>query len=203
MVRIIHQQQTSKKLPVQAELTMNLIGMYLAQKPEAVKELLSDYGVSMSEPALQNELVSKLIWAIGQNNKRFNYELSKLIIAEATKDNSNSYDHFDFGALFGKKGENDTGGGIQIGADPISAVAGALGSVANLIGAKGKRKEAEKQARMQTLQGMMALKATQEQNKPKSQQWKIVIALIAVIGMVAVAFLIVNGKKNVKQNQLA
>lgn len=202
MVRIIHQ-QPSKKLPVQAELTMNLIGMYLAQKPEAVKKLLSDYGVSMSEPALQNELVSKLIWAIGQNNKRFNYELSKLIIAEATKDNSNSYDHFDFGALLGKKGENDTGGGIQIGADPISAVAGALGSVANLIGAKGKRKEAEKQARMQTLQGMMALKATQEQNKPKSQQWKIVIALIAVIGMVAVAFLIVNGKKNVKQNQLA
>jgi len=197
MVRIVNKQPRNKKLPQQAEITLHMLGLFIAKNPNLIKKLLSDYGVKISTKPGAKELSDKIIKAIGDGNNQFNKDLTKLIIEELVK--SDHYSNFDFKSLLSGKGgaENGDDSGRKAGGGIFSNVLGAVGKLTNLIGKGKDRKLAEQQMRSQTMQGMLAYKAQQDalaaqkgKGKDKGNQNLIIIAVVAVI-LIALGIVIV------------
>ncbi|MCB9448685.1 MAG: hypothetical protein H6585_10110 [Flavobacteriales bacterium] len=165
--------------------TLALIGVLIAESPEKVKRFLNAYGIQTSEKPKPDELSNKILYAIGKNSKQFNYELARLITRQVIP--IDGQDSFDFSAFNG-----DEGGGpnVTVGVDPVSAIAGAVGSIASLFGNAQKKKMAKDQARSMTLQSLFAYKQQQEQAKASAQQGNRQMMLVKVIGGMALLALL-------------
>ncbi|MBL6444673.1 hypothetical protein JMN32_00025 [Fulvivirga sp. 29W222] len=181
MVKIVRPQaEHSRILP---ETVFSLLGIVLANEPLQVKGLLKKYGYMVSEPANYKSLTDAVIAAMASNNKAFAYDLARLIARQVVPDGFDGFDNF------GTAG----GGGVTVGTDPISAIAGAIGSVANLFGNAQQKKMMKKQAGAQTMNTLFAYKAQQEQQaaamQAEARRHANQMATLKVIGLVATGLL--------------
>lgn len=182
MVKIVKpQMEANGILP---ETVFSLLGVVLANEPLQLKGLLKKYGYTVSEPASYKTLTDAVIEAMATNNKSFAYDLARLIARQVVPDGVDGFDNF---------GEAAGGGGVTVGTDPISAIAGAIGSVANLFGNAQKKKMMKKQAGAQTMNTIFAYKAQQEQQaaamQAEARRHANQMATIKVIGLVAAGLL--------------
>lgn len=201
MVRIINQEQPKQQaetpLTEKSKALLQIIGIIIADKPKAVRELMEEYSVEFSENPDEKELTEKLISAIGECNKQFNNDLGRLIL-DCTLESE--YDGFDFKSLF-KKGEDSGGeesGGSGGGGGGIWAgIGNAIGGIAGSIGS-GRR--AREEATSKTLQGIYAYKAqlaSNEQNKGKGKR-QMIIALFIVLGLLLALMAFLSKKQEPK-----
>ena len=201
MVRIINNEKVKPKEPEamlneKSKALLQIIGIIIADNPKAIRELLEEYSIELSENPTDEELTDKLLSAIGECNNEFNNDLASIIL-DCTLESS--YDRFDFKSLFKKggdsggeeSGESSGGGGLWAG------IANAVGGIAGSIGS-GKR--AREEATSKTLQGIYAYKAqlaANEHGKGKNKMYML-IALFVLLGL-AVAAIAYYTKKQSQQ----
>lgn len=204
MVRIINNEKVKPKEPEamlneKSKALLQLIGIIIADNPKAIRDILEEYSIELSENPTDKELTDKLLSAIGECNKEFNNDLARVIL-DCTLESS--YDSFDFKSLFNKggdsgaeeNGESSGGGG---GGGLWAGIANAVGGIAGSIGS-GKR--AREEATSKTLQGIYAYKAqlaANEQDKGKNKMYML-IALFVLLGL-AVAAIAYYTKKQSQQ----
>lgn len=205
MVRIINLEQAKNQEPATAparneksEALLQVIGIIISEKPEAIIELLADYSVTFGKEPSDKELVDTVLSAIGECDLDFNSDLASIIL-DCTLEST--YDSFDFKSLFSKNKDADASaettqssgggnGGLWAG------IANAVGSIGGAIGQGLKGRQARDQASATTLQGMYAYKsqlAANEQSKGKNNLY-VLLAILAVAGL-AVTALIYFGRK--------
>lgn len=204
MVRIINNEKVKPKEPEamlneKSKALLQIIGIIIADNPKAIRELLEEYSIELSEIPTDEDLTEKLLSAIGECNKEFNNDLASIIL-DCTLESS--YDSFDFKSLFKKggdsggeeSGESSGGGG---GGGLWAGIANAVGGIAGSIGS-GKR--AREEATSKTLQGIYAYKAqlaANEKGKGKNKMFML-IALFVLLGL-AVAAIAYYTKKQSQQ----
>lgn len=181
---------------------LHKLGRAIIEQPKALQKLLQSYGYRISLHDTEDAIIEDVISIIAGESSAFHLALSTLI----TKDHE---DQFNLGEVLGKPSGQ---GGVTIGADPVSAVAGAIGSIANLVGSAKQHKLAQRQASAQTLNAMLAyqsqqaalqqqrqqqmLQAKVQQNKATQQKQLLkILGAVVVIGMVAI-FLMRDHKKH-------
>ncbi|MCC6600871.1 MAG: hypothetical protein IT223_09385 [Crocinitomicaceae bacterium] len=203
MVRIINNEKVKPKEPEamlneKSKALLQIIGIIIADNPKAIRELLEEYSIELSESPTDEDLTDKLLSAIGECNNEFNNDLASIIL-DCTLESS--YDSFDFKSLFKKGGESggeesgeSSGGG---GGGLWAGIANAVGGIAGSIGS-GKR--AREEATSKTLQGIYAYKAqlaANEHGKGKNKMYML-IALFVLLGL-AVAAIAYYTKKQSQQ----
>lgn len=202
MVRIINQEKPKEpeaKLTEKSKALLQIIAIIIADKPKAVQELLEGYSIEFSEKPDEKELTDKLLSAIGECDKHFNNDLTRIIL-DCTLENE--YDGFDFKSLF-KKGEDSGGeesgsGGGGGGGGLWAGIGNAIGGIAGSIGS-GKR--AREEATYKTLQGIYSYRAqlaANEQNKGKNKK-QMIIALFVILGLALLAAAYFSNKKQPQQ----
>lgn len=211
MVRIVNEEQPQVIQPIpeqslseKSQLLLQVIGVVIADKPEAIRDLLNDYSVSFDGEPSETELVDTLLLAIGEYDPDFNGDLASIIL-DCTLDSS--YDSFDLKSVFKKKdgeakadnsaasGNNAGGGGLWAG------IANAVGGIGNAIGQGIKGKQAKDQATTNTIQGIYAYRTQQAanaQSKGKNNTY-ILIAICVVVGLAVTALLYFNSKPKAPQ----
>lgn len=197
MVRIVNQEQpkspqpaTAPALSERSKVLLQVTGIVIAHKPQAIRELLEDYSVTFEKEPTEKELVDTLLSALAECNREFNNDLATMILDCTLED---PYDSFDFKSLFSKNKDAEAGtenaqasgggGGLWAG------IANAVGSVGGAIGQGLKGKQARDQATANTLQGMYAYKTQQaanEQSKSKNKVY-VLLAVFALAGLAVVA----------------
>ena len=121
------------------------LGALIATKPKSLIRLLHAYGYPVPKGATDRILIQHTLRALKEQKRAFSLAIGRLLVG--------SEDHFT-----GKGGGSKSGGelpGITVGADPVSAVAGAVSSIANLVGFSQNQKQQDKQLRQQTLQHLL------------------------------------------------
>lgn len=154
------------------------IGAILAEKPIQLFQLLQKHGFEVGSKMSHQELGSLVISVIAEQNQEFNYDLAQLIIHQESE-----YD------TFFKKASGSQSSPINVGADPVSAVAGAIGSIFSFAGSLQNQKAQKKQARKETLFGMMnsinqkeeAQRASVESAKQQKLYWRLGILTATTI----------------------
>lgn len=214
MVRIINQEQQPKaKTPApEAPLTekskalLQVIGIVIADKPKAIRELLEDYSISFEKEPTEKELVDLLLTAIGECDPEFNNDLASIIL-DCTLENS--YDSFDFKSMFSKAKDADAGAdnsasaGGGGGGGLWAGIANAVGGIGGAIGQGIKGKQNRDQATANTIQGIYAYKSQQaatEQSKGKNKIYMLLL-LFVVVGL-AITALVYFNRKQAPQPQL-
>lgn len=157
MVRIVTNEPVTEGLTEEAKITLGLLGVVIADHPEKVRKLLRDFGIETREKPTSRELTAKVFYGIEKQGKRFSVELAKVIADKLPK--PVNYDSFNAEDAAGAV----EGANITVGSDPVSAIAGAIGSIASIFGNAQKKKLMKQQASSQTLSTMLAYKAQQEQ----------------------------------------
>lgn len=124
-----------------------LVGKTIATNPAGVENLLRQHNLLVNQKADSDTLVNGIMNGLNVNNARFKNDLTELLSGK------DEYDNF------------------------INAIAGAVSSVANVVGGAQKNKAIKlqakatrEQAKSQTLQSLLAYKAQQEQNKMEKQK---------------------------------
>lgn len=202
MVRIIKNKLADKHTN-QTRFLLDLLALYIADEPDRVARLLNEFGYTLSKNLTGKELTNKVFLAIEKQGRPFHLALARLLstkIKPTPANEADQEDGFDLGPLLsgaagaGTSSGTSAGGGITVGADPVSAIAGAVGSIANLFGNKQRQKILKDQARSQTLQTMLAYKAQKEAetasrqaaqvSRAKQEQLIKLVGGIAVVGVV-------------------
>lgn len=208
MVRIINQEQPKAKTPEpEAPLTekskalLQVIGIVIADKPTAIRQLLEDYSISFEKEPTEKELVDMLLTAIGECDPEFNSDLASIIL-DCTLENS--YDSFDFKSMFSKNKDADAGadnsasaGGGGGGGGLWAGIANAVGGIGGAIGQGIKGKQNREQATANTIQGIYAYKSQQaatEQSKGKNKIYML-LWLFVVVGLAITALVYFNRKQ--------
>lgn len=201
MVRIINQEKPKEqqvKLDEKSNALLQLVGIIIADKPKAIQKLLEEYSVEFTENPTDKDLTEKLLSAIGEDNKEFNYDLAQIILDSTLE---SEYDSFDIKSLFNKGGgsaeEESAGSG---GGGIIGGITNAIGGIAGSIGA-GKR--AREEATSKTLQGIYSYKAqlaANEQGKGKNKMYML-IALFVLLGFALAAIAYYMKKQSQQQLQ--
>ena len=130
------------------DVVLSEVHKILDKSPEVLIETLNKSGQAISKNASKKEIVHLTVENL-YDNPKFRENISALIITG----NENQYNNAD-GALMGKlqglfsKSSSDSSGGastpqVTVGADPISAIAGAIGSVFSFAKSKGDAKTAK------------------------------------------------------------
>lgn len=211
MVRIVNEEQPQviepapeQPLTEKSKLLLQVIGVVIADRPDAIRDLLDDYSVTFDSDPDETELVDTLLSAIGECDSDFNSDLASIIL-DCTLDSS--YDSFDLKSVFKKKdgdakadssaasGGNAGGGGLWAG------IANAVGGIGNAIGQGIKGKQAKDQATTNTIQGIYAYRTQQAanaQSKGKNNT-NILIAICVVVGLAVAALLYFNRKPEAPQ----
>jgi hypothetical protein len=174
------------KLNKQEVAIFRLVGMAIADQPEKLKMLLAKYGVDVPEKPKGSELTDATIYSMGENNPKFNHELAMILVSQIIPDN---YDSF--------KGKDLLGGAMS--GNPVSSIAGAIGSIFDFAGGLTNRKAKKDQARRESMMSIMMMddqesqRAANQQALLIQQQMKTtagvnkmkIIKVVGVIGLVA------------------
>ena len=175
------------------DVVLSEVHKILDKSPEVLIETLNKSGQAISKNASKKEIVHLTVENL-YDNPKFRENISALIITG----NENQYNNAD-GALMGKLQGLFGGGGsggdgssapkVTVGADPISAIAGAIGSVFSFAKA-GKDAKSAKEADKRKLQ--MALLG---EDGSKKTNW-LPIVLIGGILLIGgtVAYISLKGK---------
>ena len=210
MVRIINQEQPKVQtlsteattLTEKSKALLQVIGIVIADKPKAIRQLLEDYSLSFEKDLTEKELVNTLLSAIGECDPEFNKDLASIIL-DCTLENS--YDSFDFKSMFSKTKDADagadsnaSGGGNTNGGGGLWAgIANAVGGIGGAIGQGIKGKQNRDQATANTIQGIYAYKSQQaatEQSKGKNKIYMMLL-LFVVVGIAITALVYFNRKQ--------
>ncbi len=166
MVRVIKTQ-----LPAQyttaTKSVLDLVAVFIVDHQQQVRRLLASYGIQVAPSSNGKQLTHQVLWAIETKGKSFHRALAKELYQHMGRPTSTE-DSFNVGAMLSGQGTSTPereNSGITIGADPVSAIAGAVGSIASLFGNKQKKKLLKMQANSHTLQTMLAYKAQQSANQ--------------------------------------
>lgn len=126
-------------------VVLSKISKLIEKEPSLLIKALKDSGVKVSEKATKIELIDKSVEGL-HNSEKFRTELAKSLVSGSPK----------FSNAVGD-GSGVSTPNVTVGADPISAIAGAIGSIFSFGSSikQGKdQKEADKRAlQMQLLQG--------------------------------------------------
>lgn len=150
------------------------LSILIAERPESIQGLLKAHDIDLAAGWNDKELIDQVLHEIELNDLAFRTDLAQLINHYFQ---SNSSDAF-------------TGsGGIPV--DPISAVAGALGSIGNIFSQAQQNKLYKKEARAQTYSNLLAYQsmkrqlAAEQQAREQSHKTKTVSFQIAGVILVA------------------
>lgn len=134
------------------DVVLSEVHKILDKSPEVLIETLNKSGQAISKNASKKEIVHLTVENL-YDNPKFRENISALIITG----NENQYNNADgalmgkLQGLFSKVGGGSTGGStggasapqVTVGADPISAIAGAIGSIFSFAKSKGDAKTAK------------------------------------------------------------
>ncbi len=140
-------------LSAQQLAVLKLLGTLIAHSPKLLVALLLDFRVDVPEEATSSELTELTMIQIERNDAAFNRKLAKLMLKEVT----------------GTEDAFDGGGGVTVGADPVSAIAGAVGSIFNVAGGLIGKKERKKAARRESMRSTMMLFQQREDQQRQAQ----------------------------------
>ena len=133
-------------LTKEAEITLGLLGVVIADHPEQIRQLLREFGVDTSNKPTARELTNKVIYAIDTRGKEVHWELARVLYAKLPpQDEYNSYE-----------GEEQEDGYVNL-------IMGAIGGIGNAIGSIKSKKQKRAEASQKTMSTIMAYKAQQEQ----------------------------------------
>jgi hypothetical protein len=205
MVRIVGQKEKPKpeikqapRLSYKSNVLLQVMGIIIADKPEAIRGLLEDYGFELLENISDQELSDKLLQAISSGNAELHQELAELIL-DNTLDSS--YDDFDFKSLLGNTNQSNASPDTQ---NNPGGLLGNITSTVNDIGNTISQQISQKrQASSQTLQGIMAYRQQQAQtdqskNKTKNQM---LIGLFFLLGICVLAIAASSRRRQLIQRQ--
>lgn len=189
MVRIVEpspsNQKGTPKLNKQEVAIFRLVGIAIADQPQKLKSLLAAHGIDVPEKPKGSELTEATIYAISQNNKAFNKQLAELLADQVVPDENDSFNTKDLAGA--AEGTN-----VTVGSDPVSAIAGAIGSIFSFAGNLSNRKAQKEQARKESMMSLMMMNNQQEQ-MAANQQMQVnanasktkIIKIVGVIGLIA------------------
>ena len=124
-----------------AEDGLLYLGWVVAHRARPLERLLERYAIQMPIQPTDQVLTQALLLALAEKGKAFRRDLSMLA------GNDSFYDHF--------SGDSPSMPGVTVGADPVSAIAGAVGSIANVVGFAQQKKNLEKQGRQASLKALL------------------------------------------------
>ena len=153
------------------------IGQLIVEDGEAVRLLLSKFGIKVNSDKVK-DLSRAVLYGIDKKGKQFHYKLAALLLsqrADYLKTTHSAYDSFADGGL--------------------GLVAGMIGSVANLVGAKQQKQLQQQQARSAILSQALAFKKAEQDrlllekqrqlNTKKKINWtKTAISMALALGVV-------------------
>ena len=155
-------------LTQQQKLGMELIGKLISTERAFLINLLESYGWSLDPNVSAKTLTGIVLETLEHKGAEFVNELIQRFDLES---------HF-----------TGTNSPVQLGADPISAVAGAIGSVANLVQTATNRKQIKKQAQAATLTALLHARTPQQiiysPPRPKRKVWPWIIGGIVLLGSI-------------------
>lgn len=158
---------------------LGLIGNFVQTQPRKLKWFLRSWGVLIPREADHEELFDVVVDALSEKRPEFSRQLVELILWKPSD------------AFLPEDSQ------VNIGADPVSAIAGAVGSIADLIRASKQKKTLAEQSRNALLQQVLAGRnsASQPPTAPakRAKGWKRYLPTISIagLGLVLALFLLV------------
>tara|TARA_R110000868_G_scaffold287181_1_gene547587 strand:- start:167 stop:850 length:684 start_codon:yes stop_codon:yes gene_type:complete len=193
-----------------AKAFSEMLAVTVAEIPEKVIALLKYYEIQIRDNATEKELITVVVEKVAKQDRDFNMHLEQLILIALPELKSiSNYDNFgDLGALFGggSGGNKLVQGATEVGTSTASGAAGggivgaALGAIGGIFSfatsTKQEKIEKEKASAM-TFSSLMQYKSAKLNGKGSGQKTItiIVIAAIALVGVVATVMLIQKNKK--------
>lgn len=144
MVRVVSE---VPKIDSKAGMVLKLLGIVIAERPAEVKKLLEKHRITVSAKPQAAELTAKVMLGIEKGGGPFHTDLAGLLSGKLEDDQYFSFDPIS-----------------------ISAISGAIGSIASVFGAGQQRKLAQQQASAQTMDSIMQYKAAQEMAQQMAEQ---------------------------------
>ena len=184
MVRIVQEKpKAPTELDNQGKAIFKLLGIVVADQPNKLKTLLYKYGVNVDPKPSSSQLTEAVIYAISKNDKQFNTDLAKIFAKQIIPDEN---DTFNTGDLAGAAKDTN----VTVGSDPVSAIAGAIGSIFSFAGSLSNQKNLKNQARQQSMQSMMLFQSQKDQAASKIQSDSNKAKVIKIVGILAVVALL-------------
>ena len=171
-----------------------------------ILDMMADYTPVPED--ITNGQAAELYIQLLEENPEFVYRISELAIKdEFSSINGGEYRNAFGGGLsglFGGGGQAGNGGqsgqaggtsdsGVTIGADPVSAIAGAIGSIFGFAGSIIDRKSNREQARYDLLNNIIALDRQRQTTDPT--QKTLIMVLVGGLGLLGI-ILLMGGKKS-------
>ena len=153
MLRLVAHQEA--EFTEDANLAFELLGALIETKPEAVATLLHQHNIVVSKQPGPKELTRKLLYLIEHSNASTRWQIAKAIANILPQQ---EYENFNQ--------SNAEGPNLTVGADPVSAIAGAIGSIANVVNHAQNKKQLQRQASANTLNALFAFRASQQPATP-------------------------------------
>ena len=137
------------------QLGLNLIGQLISQDRDYLISLLKRYGWALDPRISAKTLTGVILETLEYAGDTFGKELTTRLLGESN--------------FTGNKPQ------VNVGADPISAIAGAIGSVASLVQSATNRKQIKQQAQAATLTALIQARTPQQivYSPPPSRRRKI------------------------------
>lgn len=150
------------------------LGILIAEYPDQIERLLKVHDVDLPKRLNEDALIHQVLYEIGLYDPAFRQDLAQLI-------------HHYF-----NPGSNDAyTGNAGIPTDPISAIAGALGSIGNVFSQAQKNKLYKQEARAQTYSNLLAYQSMKRrlaaEEKAREQAHKSKKVLLQIASLVVVA----------------
>ena len=184
----------SKDVSMTKDIVISTIYHLIDKNPKELITSLKASNVAVSVNPTKKELINKSIDALYFNEK-FQQEISKYIASTSSKfSNSDGGFMEKISGLFGGGGGGSTSGGtsapeITVGADPVSAIAGAIGSIFSFAGVKAEAKAQAEADKNRLISGLLA-------DDDKKTNWLpiVIIGGVLVLGGI-VAVITLKSKK--------
>lgn len=158
----------SKDSYLQEDMLLDQIAVLIDQSPSAVETALRNSSISVSKNASKIELIDSVVKGLS-SNETFRLEISKLIAGPTY---SNTIGDKDSKAPEGATAKK----GVSIGADPLTAIAGAVGSIFGFAASVQEKKAKEAEAKSRLYEKIFG------DDKKKNIIPIVVISLVLIIG---------------------
>ena len=150
MVRIVNNDPVPKELTEEANITLGLLGVVIADHPEKIRKLLREFGIETRSKPSARELTQKVLFGIETKGKAFHFELAKIISERLP--NQDGYDAY----------EDEAGSAPQQEDGYVNLIMGAIAGIGSAIGNVKSKKQKRAEASQKTMSTLFAYKAQQE-----------------------------------------
>ncbi len=156
---------------------LELIGQLISSERDQLIRLLESYGWSLDPAISAKTLTGAILETLEHAGKAFSKDLTGLLNPESN---------------FSPPQQ-----GVRSGAGPISAISGAIGSVANLVQSLTNRKEIKRQAQSATLTALLQARTPKRivysTPQPKRKVWPWIVGGVFLLGSAAL-FIYLNSQ---------